>query len=223
MRLRVFEPQLRNGLLSFVRRIDKRLSAILDEKTGEIDSLIVLGDGNEDARVVVLLCHHLCDCGKKVVGVIKPESKRYGAIAELKIYLRPRFSNVVLILDQEKDTLEDLYEEIEKALNQAGIRLEKDMELQARRVRRYLCSLGDHEFKLVVVVNGLDDVCSSSHKIEDHLVWLAGVAVEGDSKDVWNSLDEDRRLSVFLRIRNNREDAERVFAQHFGGLGLLCR
>ncbi len=222
MMLRIFQPELRNSLLSFVRRIDKRLSAILDEKTGEIDSLIVLGDGNEDARVVVLLCHHLCDCGKKVVGMIKPESKRYGVFAELKIYL-PRFRNVVLILDLEKDTLEDLYEEIEKALNQAGIRLEKDMELQARRGRRYLCSLGDHEFKLVVVVNGLDDVCSSSHKIEDHLVRLAGVAVEGDSKDVWNSLDEDRKLSVFLRIHNNREDAERVFAQHFGGLGLLCR
>jgi hypothetical protein len=48
---------------------------------------------------------------------------------------------------------------------------------------RYECILGDHRFRFVVVVNGLDDVGGPSHKIEDHLVRLAGVAVRGDSKD----------------------------------------
>ncbi len=221
MMIRTLQLELRNELLSFLRRIDKRLSAILDEKSGEIDSLIVLGDGNEDARVVALLCHHLRDCGKKAVGVIKPQSKRYGAIADLRNYL-PRLRKVALILDQENDTLEDLYEEVEKKLNQAGIRLERDMELQARRVRGYLCSLGDHEFRLVVVVNGLDDVRSPSHKIEDHLVRLAGIDEEGDSKDVWSRTDESSKLEVFRRIYEDRKAAEEVFSQHFSGLGSLC-
>jgi len=71
------------------------------------------------------------------------------------------------------------------------------------------------------VVNGLDEVGGPNHKIEDHLVMLAGVAGEGDSKEVWNKLDEGTRRDVYRKILNDREEAEGVFAQHFAGLGLL--
>jgi hypothetical protein len=74
-----------------------------------------------------------------------------------------------------------------------------------------------------VVVNGLDDVGGPSHKIEDHLVRLAGVAVRGDSKDAWNGLGDVGRLEVVRRIYADRDVAAGVFSQHFEGLGLLDR
>jgi hypothetical protein len=82
---------------------------------------------------------------------------------------------------------------------------------------------GDHRFRFVVVVNGLDDVGGPSHKIEDHLVRLAGVAVRGDSKDAWNGLGDVGRLEVVRRIYADRDVAAEVFSQHFEGLGLLDR
>jgi hypothetical protein len=39
------------------------------------------------------------------------------------------------------------------------------------------CIFGDHRFKFVVVINGLDDMRGPNHMIEDHLVRLAGVNV----------------------------------------------
>jgi len=45
------------------------------------------------------------------------------------------------------------------------------------RVVRFNCLAGSVEFRFVVVVNGLDYVDCPSHKIEDHLVSVAGVAV----------------------------------------------
>ena len=220
MRLKIFESGLESSLRSFIRRIDKKLSEIVDAKTGRVDSLIVLGDGNEDARVILLLCHHLD--GKKAVGVIKPVLKRYGAIQELKrLNIIMNCSKIVFVFDQEDDDLDELYRDVENELNGIGIKFEKGEKFSISRIRSYSCSLGGHVFELVVVVNGLDEVGGPNHKIEDHLVKLAGVASKGDSKEVWNKLDEDERFGVYRKILNDRKDAEGVFAQHFAGLGLL--
>jgi len=220
MRLKIFESGLESSLRSFIRRIDKKLSEIVDAKTGRVDSLIVLGDGNEDARVILLLCHHLD--GKKAVGVIKPVLKRYGAIQELKrLNIIMNCSKIVFVFDQEDDDLDELYRDVENELNGIGIKFEKGEKFSISRIRSYSCSLGGHVFELVVVVNGLDGVGGPNHKIEDHLVKLAGVAGEGDSKEVWNKLDEGTRRDVYRKILNDRKEAERVFAQHFAGLGLL--
>ena len=220
MRLKIFESGLESSLRSFIRRIDKKLSEIVDAKTGRVDSLIVLGDGNEDARVILLLCHHLD--GKKAVGVIKPVLKRYGAIQELKrLNIIMNCSKIVFVFDQEDDDLDELYRDVENELNGIGIKFEKGEKFSISRIRSYSCSLGGHVFELVVVVNGLDGVGGSNHKIEDHLVKLAGVAGKGDSKEVWNKLDEDERLGFYRKIPNDRKEAERVVAQHFAGLSLL--
>ena len=80
---------------------------------------------------------------------------------------------------------------------------------------------GGVEFMFVVLVNGLDDVGGPSHKIEDLLVRVAGVAVRGDSKDAWNGFGDVGRLEVFRKIYADRDVAAGVFSQHFEGLGLL--
>ena len=221
MRLTIPQPELKINILSFIMRIDKKLSnKIIAAQVDRIDSLIVLGDGNEDARVVSLLCHHLD--GEKVVGLIKPELRRYSAIKELKErnYIR-NFRSIVFIFDQEDDKLEELYGEVKKALNDAGIGFEEGEKFLVHRVMSYNCYLAGHKFKLVIVVNGLDDVGGSTHKIEDHLVMLAGLDGNLDSKDIWQDLEKGKRLDVFRRIYGDREVAERVFGQHFARLGLV--
>jgi hypothetical protein len=106
-------------------------------------------------------------------------------------------------------------------LNEIGVKCEEIENSVGGRVIPYECILGDHRFRFVVVVNGVEDVGSHSHKIEDHLVRLAGVTVQNDSKDTWNELGEEERLEVFRRIRDDRNVAEKVFKQHFEGLRLL--
>jgi hypothetical protein len=106
-------------------------------------------------------------------------------------------------------------------LNEIGIKCEEIENSVGGRVILYECNLGDYRFRFVVVVNGVEDVGSYSHKIEDHLVRLAGVTVQNDSKDTWNELSEEERLEVFRRIRDDKSVAEKVFKQHFAGLRLL--
>jgi hypothetical protein len=106
-------------------------------------------------------------------------------------------------------------------LKEIGVKCEEIEKSVEGRFIRYECILGDHRFRFVVVVNGLNDVGGPSHKIEDHLVRLAGVNVQCDSKDEWNGLSEEKRLEVFRNIYTDRRVAEEVFKQHFVGLGLL--
>ncbi len=193
MKLKIFQPRLKNNVKSFIRRINRNLSGIVVEKADKVSSLIVLGDGNEDAKVVSLLCYHLDGDSKgkkeKVIDLIKPDMKHYDAIKELKErnYIK-NYENIVLVFDQEDSSLEKLHAEVKNTLNDAGIGFEESGS-SLRRVTFYTCSLGGHEFKLIVVINGLDDVGGPSHKIEDHLVKLAGVAGPMDSKYIWNGLE----------------------------------
>jgi len=79
-------------------------------------------------------------------------------------------------LDQEDDTLPNLGRRTREKLGEIGVRCEEGMWI-AMRVVRFNCLAGSVEFRFVVVVNGLDYVDCPSHKIEDHLVSVAGVAV----------------------------------------------
>jgi hypothetical protein len=128
---------------------------------------------------------------------------------------------IAFTLDQENDELSALSETIKRKLNEIGAKCKEKEKLVGERVVRYECILGDHRFMFVVIVNGLDDVGGPGHMIEDHLVRLAGVTVQGDSKDAWNGLRDKKRLEVFRSIYTDRGVAEEVFKQHFVGFGKL--
>jgi len=113
-----------------------------------------------------------------------------------------------------------LRKRVREKLGEIGVECTNE-EWHTERVASYDCLLGGDVFKLVVVVNGLDDVGGPSHKIEDHLVKLADVDRHGDSKDIWNGLDWKKRIEVFQKIQGDRDSAEEVFHQHFAGLRLL--
>jgi len=208
-------------LQSRLRRVDKQLPRkVLADKAPNLGSLIILGDGREDDVIVSLVCLHLD--GSKTVGMVKSELPRYGALENLKVYVNEGYKDIVFVFDQEDDTLSKLGGRIRGKLDEIGVRCEEEMWI-ARRVVRFSCFVGGVEFMFVVVVNGLDDVSGPSHKIEDHLVRLAGVAVRGDSKDAWNGLGDVGRLEVFRKIYADKDVAAEVFSQHFEGLGLLDR
>jgi hypothetical protein len=218
MRVCPLDSKLYDNIRSKLRKIDKQLpqKVLADKVTpSTIDSLIVLGDGREDYVVVPLICHHLN--GNKTAAIVKPTFTRDGAIHTLKTIVK-NYKTIAFILDQEKDELSALSEIITMKLNEIGVKCEEIEKLVEGRVIRYKCNLGDHRFRFVVVVNGIEDVGSHSHKIEDHLVMLAGVTVQNDSKDTWNELSEEERLGVFRRIHDDRGVAEEVFKQHFAGL-----
>jgi hypothetical protein len=221
MRVCPLDSKLYDNIRSKLRKIDKQLpqKVLADKVTpSTIDSLIVLGDGREDYVVVPLICHHLN--GNKTAAIVKPTFTRDGAIQTLKTIVK-NYKTIAFILDQEKDKLPELSNKITMKLNEIGVISEEIENLVEGRVIRYECNMGDHRFRFVVVVNGVEDVGSHSHKIEDHLVRLASVTVQNDSKDTWNELGEEERLEVFRRIRDDRNVAEKVFNQHFEGLRLL--
>jgi hypothetical protein len=221
MRVYPLDSKLYDNISSKLRKIDKQLpqKVLADKATPPpIDSLIVLGNGREEYVVVPLICHHLN--GNKTTAIVKPTYTRDGAIQTLKTIIK-NYKIIAFILDQESDELSALSETIKRKLNEIGAKCEEIENSVGGRVIRYECILGDHGFKFVVVINGLDDVVGPSHKIEDHLVRLAGVTVQGDSKDAWNGLSEDERLEVFRSIYTDRGVAEEVFKQHFVGFGKL--
>jgi len=221
MRVYPLDSKLYDNIRSKLRKIDKQLpqKVLADKVTPTtIDSLIVLGDGREDYVVVPLICHHLN--GNKTAAIVKSTLTREGAIQTLKIIVK-NYKTIAFILDQEKVELPELSNIIRMKLNEIGIKCEEIENSVGGRVILYKCNLGDYRFRFVVVVNGVEDVGSYSHKIEDHLVRLAGVTVQNDSKDTWNELSEEERLGVFRRIRDDKSVAEKVFKQHFAGLRLL--
>jgi hypothetical protein len=221
MRVHPLDSKLYDNIRSKLRKIDKQLpqKVLADKVTPTtIDSLIVLGDGREDYVVVPLICHHLN--GNKTAAIVKPIFTRDGAIHTLKTIVK-NYKTIAFILDQEKDELPALSERITMKLNEISVKCEEIENSVEGRVILYECNLGDHRFRFVVVVNGVEDVGSHSHKIEDHLVRQAGVTVQNDSKDTRNDLSEEERLMVFRRIHDDRNVAEKVFIQHFEGLRLL--
>jgi len=219
MRIFPLNRRMSARIQSRLRWVDKQLPRkVLADKAPTLGSLIILGDGREDDVVVSLVCHHLD--GNKTVGIVKSELPRYGALENLKVYVNEGYKDIVFVLDQEDDTLPNLGRRIREKLGEIGVGCEEER-CNARRVVRFNCLAGGVKFRFVVVVNGLDDVGCPSHKIDDHLVRVAGVAVQGDSKDAWNGLGDVERLGVFRRVYADRGVAAEVFRQHFEGLGLL--
>jgi hypothetical protein len=220
MKLYALSLRLNSNIRSFLRKLDKSLpTSVVADKADRIYSLIVLGDGMEDAKVVALTCHHLD--GEKTVSIVKPELKRYEAIENVRRYLdNKKYGSISFVLDQEGDKLDKLYNNLENRLTNSGIR-PLCPEIISPRQRVYNCSIGSHEFRLIVVVNGIDEINSDKHTIEDHLIKIAGAGGEGDSKNHWTRLTEAERLETFRKILKNKDIAEKSFQQHFKGIKQL--
>ena len=75
----------------------------------------MLKDGDVDDLVVPIVCYHLD--GTKTVGITKPEKTRISTLKDFPIYIpKLKIGKIVLIMDQENDPIDTIYEQIEGAI-----------------------------------------------------------------------------------------------------------
>lgn len=221
----IFKVKLTSKLYN---KISKSFShdIIVDTIKKDIDSIIVLGNGNVDDLAIPIVCHHIND--NKIVGIVKPDGrKRTEVIRGFSEYLSgTKIKKIALIMDQEGENLEEIFETIRHKLMNQNIRFEIVME--DHRVKQYQCWYGSKKFEFILIISGLDCIPNESHKIEDHLIngalQLSKVSKENllqDSKDIWNSIDTPYQKEILNYLIKNKGLSSKIFPQHFMGLQLL--
>lgn len=226
MRLKPTPPIFATKLTKKVSKISKELRyKIIETKDVNFDALIVLGDGDVDDLVVPIICHHLD--GTKVVGITKPEKTRISTLKDFPIYIsKLKISKVVLIMDQEDDPIDTIYEQIESNLR--GLNIGFDLAEDRDRMRKYNCKLGSRSFDFILIISGLEEIPADMHRIEDHLVKAAmdigkidPPSEKIDTKKTWKTLDESVKSEVLSRLKESRSFSREILPQHFSGLELL--
>jgi len=209
MKLSFLDPtsKLATNITNFSRKF--RLNVITRTPV-ETPSLAIITDGTPDDLVFAMISHRLD--GDKTIAVLKPNiGTRDGAIDLIPTYLQPHTKNILLIMDQESEPLEILFERCLRKLREKGW---KNTENHGKRLKVYKCELGNKEFAVILAINGVDDVATDNHCIEDHLVKFVGLECEGDSKAAWNSLPRTEKEEVFKNLLECK-DLETVFPQQF--------
>ncbi len=228
MKIKPLLPKFEATLTS---KLSKMISSkfrygIVDNKPkGDIESIIVLGNGNVDDFTIPIICHHLN--GNKIVGITKPEGKhRNATLSEFPTYIsKLKINKLALVMDQEDQELEEIFELIESELKNRHIVVNEDT--SGDHFKHYRCKFINKTFDFILIISGLHDVQTNSHKIEDHLV-KAGIRLskisnsnQQDSKETWNSLDAHLQREILNNFVNSMSLSSEVFPQHFDGLRLL--
>ena len=229
MRLYPISPIFAARLRSKTGKISKKfMFEIIDVHGSNIDSLIVLGNGDVDDQVIPIICHHLN--GSKVVGITKPEGQtRINVLKNIPTYVSNlKIKTIVEIMDQEEDTLERIYNQIERHLQDMNIRFE--LVRNINRARKYECRFGSRTFNFILVISGVESLASEKHNIEDHLIQAAiessklDISMENariDSKKIWRSFSKENQYEILSEILNRKSLAQKILPQHFEGLKFL--
>ncbi|MCX9013136.1 MAG: hypothetical protein OIN66_18700 [Candidatus Methanoperedens sp.] len=227
MKLKALETYFATRLTSKLRNNiskDFRYKILAETAKEDINSLIVLGNGNIDDLAVPIVCHHLN--GNKIVGITKPDGKkRLNALSELPTYIsRHKIDKIALIMDQEEDDLDEIFNQAEKKLMDQHIQF--DVVNNNNRFKQYQCKHGSRTFDFILIISGLNDFHTKTHKIEDHLVKgafkLSRISEDPqDSKETWNSVDTHTQGEILNGLVKSKSISSEVFPQHFNGLRLL--
>lgn len=221
----IFKVKLTQKLTNKISKSFK-YNIIIDKVKEYIDSIIILGNGNVDDLAIPIVCYHLNS--NKIVGIVKPDGrKRIETISDLSPYVSgTKIDKIALIMDQEGENLDEIYERIKNKLMNQNIRSEIIMENS--RVKQYRCWYGSKQFDFILIISGLDNIATQSHKIEDHLVKgalelskISNANLLQDSKDTWNSFDASLQKEILNYFVNNKGPSSEIFPQHFIGLQLL--
>jgi hypothetical protein len=221
-------PGLPEKIAGFCKR--HQLDTLVTQSPDGFEGLVILGDGTPDDLIVSTIAHHLN--GQNVVAIMKPLGKTGTSVFELlPVYLRhnARLVNILFILDQEGINIDSILQRLEKQLRkQRAIHPPRTTENEGR-LTHYTCSLGERHFNVILVLNGLDEIPTKKHMIEDHLLCLAnelGLARLPNripnAKRRWNnSITEGRKEEIFSRMVEDSTLAKRFFPQQVAGLVLL--
>jgi len=193
---------------------------VLDEKLTS-NKIIMVTDGEPDVEVLTIIADRLN--GEKGAYIIKPiKATRYDAIPHISTIVneaRTNIDKIAFVLDQESEGLDDLQENIEKKLGESGYKFERDKNVKDRRLLSYDVKLGPRTFSIIFCINGLDEINSKKHSIEDHLLLALNINNPRDSsKDEWKKLSGNERNDAFCEIKKN---PEKYCPQQYGMLKLL--
>ncbi len=222
--------KLRRNIMK-LKRANFRVRDFIKLETPSFDTLIVIGDGNLDGIVAAIIAHHMN--GAKTVAMTIPECEsgytsptRCTGDIVLEIVIKSKFmkkfSTMLFITDQ-KDAprVGDVFRNITCRLENCGVDFTDIDKTCNNRVKAFKCKTGDWAFNLVCVVNGLDDVPSEKHCIEDHLVKVRNLKlIDNDSKKTWWALEKSRRYEILGRL-SNKSVVEKFFPQHICAFQLI--
>jgi len=201
---------------------------VIVSKAGVLRDIVVIGNGTPDDVIFSIVAHD--QNGKKVVGIVKPEKIWLDVIDFIPVYLRGNVRNILILIDQEDKNLALLYDEIKERIT--GIGIQASEENVDKRVRVFNCTHGAKKFRLIFVINGLDDIPTKKHTIEDHLVKAASIFENSSillelekagktSKEVWRSLEKDIREKILRQLTQQRKKMRKLFSQQILGCKYL--
>lgn len=176
---------------------------------------IAITDGTPDDIITFMLCSHLN--GNLVNAMFKPvEGTRLGSMQGIIDLIGPKISAFLMVLDREDDSVDAIRVSIEKYLQNHGCEYDRT---PADHCLIYNCSKGPHDFIFIVIINGIDQVNTRVHCIEDHLIFAGDLDGEGDSKQTWRQLSNQERDSIISDlVRASRRRLVEVFPQHVEAL-----
>ncbi|MCP8309241.1 MAG: hypothetical protein H3Z53_01710 [archaeon] len=208
-----------SGLATNIRKISKKLGIkVVATKVEDLDRMVVITNGTPDDMVFAIISHHLN--GDKTVRIVKPNGiTRLVALDLLKkTYLKLKINKIMFLIDQETDPPDQIFEKVKEKLSSMGISI--DSERDGHRFRIYECRLAGNKFKVIIVVNGLDDIPIKKHTIEDHLIKIAEIKALEDTKKTWLKLDQNKRDEIFKMVKDVKT-VKYIFPQQIEGCKYL--
>ncbi len=194
----------------------------LPETRRRLRGLILVTDGTPDDYVVAILSHHLNE--EETFAIVKPERPRFDALSFIPNYLSQLrgLSKIAVFMDQERDKLDSIYERVKEKLGGCKENFMRD------RLCLYNCFYGGREYKVILIINGLNEIEYKRHTIEDHLLQAANqffdvnISDARDSKDVWWNRLKEIHDKVYNRLKRvGKGEISKIFPQQFEGLSLL--
>ncbi len=224
MKLYTLDPS--NRLATNIARISKRIKMnVLTFEPPGLDTLVVIGDGTPDDIAFSIIAFH--SEADKIVGIVKPEIRGFGVIDLIPRYLEGNIRKILVLLDQDDYTLSTFYEKLQKSLQKVVTSeleiIDEDCE---KRVRVYNGKYGGKEFELILVINGLDEILTDQHTIEDHLlkaVEMLSIDVGNfeNSQKAWQSITPERQLKIFKDLKTKGKLVGTIFPQQVKGCDYL--
>lgn len=217
-------PTLFSKLSSFAGRYRVPLAALAPST---VDRLIVLGDGTPDDYAVFLISHHLN--GSDTSAIIKPEGKTGTSTFELiRVYLSAYRSlkGLLFVLDQEEETPDAISSKLERQVKKSKLAFACRNEPNTEPLRVYDCALGERQLCLILVLNGLPEIPTSKHTVEDHfLKAAAGLKLLSLPENIsapkshWRTkVSSKTKEAVFEKLVESKRLTETTFPQQMRGL-----
>ena len=226
--MKLYPLELSSRLVTNISKISRRLKMdvlVKEVATHDLDTLVVIGDGTPDDIAFSIIAFHLK--GDKIAGIVKPERTRFGVIDLIPRYLmKGNIRKIIFLMDQEDDKMSTIYETIHEGVKKLATGKIKVIDEESEKgLKVYKGKCGSKAFELIIVINGLDEIHTDKHSIEDHLLKAAkilSIEVEDfeNSKEAWKSI-ERHHVEIFKGLKEKRNIVGSVFPQQIKGCEYL--